>query len=471
VVDDSPSNIAALEVVLADCGVEVVKSNSGSDALKQALLGHFALILLDVGMPGMNGYEVATLLRSSARTREIPIIFLSGTHVEKQNVFRGYESGAIDYILKPLNPVILKSKVLVFAELFRLKEEQMQRAVDDEKTKFEEEKRQILESENAKLKTILENMMVTVTVFERSSPYPVFINRRTPWMELYDQDQLYTKAGRKLQLEEQAVSRALRGETIYEEETFCKLRDGTKKNFLVGATPIRDKNGIVVSAVVSFLDVTERVAAEEARETAQMQLQQSYKMASLGEMAGGIAHEVNNPLTIIIGKARQLREMVAKDLGDDSKVARFAAAIEETSQRIVKIINGLRTISRSADRDPMVETSVASIIEGTLAICASKFKYNEIALSVVGSSSAPVPCRAAEISQVLLNLISNAADAVEGLPEKWVRIHIRDLAEHVEIGVVDSGAGIQRDLRDRILEPFFTTIDFGKGTGLGLSIS
>jgi signal transduction histidine kinase/DNA-binding NarL/FixJ family response regulator len=471
-VDDTPSNILALEAVLADCGVEIVKASNGSDALKLVLSGNFALVLLDVGMPGMNGYEVAALLRSSVRTREIPIIFLSGTHVEKHSVFQGYESGAVDYIMKPVNPVILKSKVRVFAELFRLKEDRMKRVADEEKAKFEAEKRQILQTENAKLKTILENMMMMVAVFEPSSPDPVFINRQTPWMSLYDPDQLFAKDGTHLALGDQAMARALRGEVIYEEETYCKLRDGTQRNFLVGATPVRDAAGAIVLAVVSFLDVTERVVAEQAKDVAQQQLQQAYKMAALGEMAGGIAHEVNNPLAIIIGKARQLRDEIRRLHGDDTPMMRFATSIEETSHRIVKIINGLRTISRSAERDPLVASGVAPIIDGTMAICASRFKYSEIQLVTEGDvEPLAVACRPAEISQVLLNLVGNALDAVEPLAEKWVKIAVKDLGGQVEISVEDSGAGIPKELREKILQPFFTTKEVGKGTGLGLSIS
>lgn len=472
VVDDTLSNILALEAALTDCGVEIVKASSGSDALKQVLSSTFALILLDVVMPGMDGYEVATILRSSARTREIPIIFLSGAHIEKQDVFRGYESGAVDYILKPVNMAVLKSKVRVFAELYLLKEEQMRRVAHEEKVKFEEEKRQILENENAKLKAVLENMMVTVAMFEPASIEPVFVNRRPDWMDHYDRDQLFRKDGTHLPPEEQVVARALRGEAIYEEETFCKLRDGTQKHFLVGATPIREKSGEVVSAVVSYLDISARVLAEEERVIAQQQLMQAYKMAALGEMTSGIAHEVNSPLSIIAGKARQLCELVAEEYGEDSETIQFASAIEETAHRTIKVIHGLRTISRSAEKDPLVATPVMGIVDGTLAVCSSRFKYSEVQLFVEGQNATlAIACRPAEISQVLLNLVGNALDAIETLPEKWVKLQVQEKEGLVEISVEDSGAGIPTEIRTKILDPFFTTKELGKGTGLGLSIS
>lgn len=472
VVDDTPSNILALEAALNDCSVEIVKAASGSDALKLVLSHNFALILLDVVMPGMNGYEVATILRSSIRTREIPIIFLSGAHLEKEDVFRGYESGAVDYILKPLNMAILRSKVRVFAELFLLKEENMERIAQQERVKFEEEKRQILESENAKLKAVLENMMMTVAMFDASASEPLFINRKPEWMNHFDPNQVFKKDGTRLPPENQALARALQGEIIYEEETSCRLRDGTQKDFLVGATPIREKGGAVASVVVSFLDISARVQAEDARASAQQQLLQANKMAALGEMASGIAHEVNSPMAIIAGKARQLHEELAEKHGDDEDLMQFASAIEETSHRIIKIVNGLRTHSRSTERDSFVSASVTSIIDGTLAICASRFKYSDVPLQVEsGNSDLAITCRPAEISQVLLNLVGNALDAIENLPEKWIKIRAEAKDGKVQISVEDSGPGIPPSLCDKILEPFFTTKEVGKGTGLGLSIS
>src|SRR5690606_24230907 len=114
-VDDTPANLLATEAILDGMAVEIVKISSGSEALKVALKGGVALILLDVQMPGMDGYEVASLLRSSTSTREIPIIFVTATHRSTQNVFDGYESGAVDYLSKPVNPLILRSKVKVFS--------------------------------------------------------------------------------------------------------------------------------------------------------------------------------------------------------------------------------------------------------------------------------------------------------------------------------------------------------------------
>ena len=125
-VDDRPENLLALEAILEPLGQTLVRANSGPEALKCILGGEFAVILLDVQMPGMNGFEVAEIIKSRERSRTIPIIFLSAINKEDAYVFKGYSMGAVDYVFKPFNPDVLRSKVAVFVELF-LKQRELQR--------------------------------------------------------------------------------------------------------------------------------------------------------------------------------------------------------------------------------------------------------------------------------------------------------------------------------------------------------
>jgi len=128
-VDDRPENLLALEAILEPLGQTMIRANSGPDALKQVLADDFAVILLDVQMPGMNGFEVAEIIKSRERSRTIPIIFLSAISKEDAYVFKGYSMGAVDYVFKPFNPDILRSKVAVFVDLY-LKQEEIQRQAD-----------------------------------------------------------------------------------------------------------------------------------------------------------------------------------------------------------------------------------------------------------------------------------------------------------------------------------------------------
>jgi signal transduction histidine kinase len=128
-VDDRPENLLALEAILEPLGQLLIRANSGPEALRRVLETEFAVILLDVQMPGMNGFEVAEIIKSRERSRTIPIIFLSAISKEDAYVFKGYSMGAVDYVFKPFNPDVLRSKVAVFVDLF-LKQREIQRQGD-----------------------------------------------------------------------------------------------------------------------------------------------------------------------------------------------------------------------------------------------------------------------------------------------------------------------------------------------------
>jgi len=142
IVDDLPQNILALEAVIADMGFEIITARSGNDALRFSLKHDFALILLDVQMPGMNGFEVARLIRSNPKTNHFPIIFVTAGMKDLLDQIEGYETGAVDYLMKPFEPVILRSKVRVFQELYQ------QRKVIE---KFYSNLEQIVEERTAEL--------------------------------------------------------------------------------------------------------------------------------------------------------------------------------------------------------------------------------------------------------------------------------------------------------------------------------
>src|SRR4051812_16701514 len=119
-VDDRSENLVALEAVLAPLGCRMVTATSGAEALKRLLEDDFAVILLDVQMPELDGFETAEYIKRRERTRHIPIIFVTAISKEEHHVFRGYEAGAVDYVFKPYDPVVLRSKVAVFLDLFKV---------------------------------------------------------------------------------------------------------------------------------------------------------------------------------------------------------------------------------------------------------------------------------------------------------------------------------------------------------------
>jgi PAS domain S-box-containing protein len=219
-------------------------------------------------------------------------------------------------------------------------------------------------------------------------------------------------------------------------------------------------------------DSTEEVITEQQMAEARAKMISSTKMAALGEMSGGIAHEINNPLTVIQARAFQLTQMLESNKLDAPKVKQIAESISRTTEKIARIIRSLRSFARDGALDPFDIVPVSRLVEETLEFCRTRFYNNGIEVEMPAvDPELEVECRLVQIEQVLLNLLNNSFDAIHQLQEKWVRLEVEEFDEHLEIRVVDSGPGIAPEIIDRIMMPFFTTKEVGKGTGLGLSIS
>ena len=218
----------------------------------------------------------------------------------------------------------------------------------------------------------------------------------------------------------------------------------------------------------------EKTIGERVQELARREamLQNSGKLAALGEMAGGVAHEINNPLAIIMGKMELIESMIASGDVKSERITPYVQSVLGSVDRIVRIVRGLRFFARDGSSDEMEDTPVSEIIEETLGFCRERFCSHGVDLHVgLPPDNPSVRCRSVQISQVLLNLLNNSFDAVKGLEEKWIRITVRRKGEQISILVADSGPGIPVEIRDKFMQPFITTKEPGEGTGLGLSIA
>jgi signal transduction histidine kinase len=230
--------------------------------------------------------------------------------------------------------------------------------------------------------------------------------------------------------------------------------------------------GVLAEALLLSFALVDRI-----RETnKQLQLQKieiinSEKMAALGRMAAGISHEINNPLTIIYTNANSIESLSTQLHPPLEKIRHSSQAIERNVMRISKIIKSMRAIARDATLDPVVDHKLSEILNDVSTLCHERFRNGEVSLKVAPAGpDVFVSCRSPEISQVLINLMNNAFDAVQGQPQKEVRIDWTFDADRVLISVSDTGPGIPEKIREHIYEPFFTSKPVGKGTGLGLSI-
>ncbi|HVG91277.1 MAG TPA: PAS domain S-box protein [Alphaproteobacteria bacterium] len=260
---------------------------------------------------------------------------------------------------------------------------------------------------------------------------------------------------------------------VIEQKTrdYCEFRitrpDGSLRHIASSQGAVLDERGQVVRIVGVGMDITDRKHMEE-------ELAASARLSALGMMAGGVAHEVNNPLAIIRASASNLLDILREDgHASAEEVARSAGRIQETADRIAKIVKILRHLSREGSQDEFLPASVRRIVEETLELCQERFQARSVALSLPHIDPAlSISCREVQIAQVLLNLLANAFDAVVEQPgEKWVRLQVTQSGEHVVFSIIDSGSGIPTEIKSRIMEPFFTTKEVGKGMGLGLSLS
>lgn len=228
---------------------------------------------------------------------------------------------------------------------------------------------------------------------------------------------------------------------------------------------------VMIRELTSQIAKKKKVAAE--LEQQRVRSESAARLASIGEMAGGIAHEINNPIAIIKGYAEILTLHIKKGTLVPNEAGKLVANILKTTDRIAKIVSSLRKLSRHSELDVKESVPLSTVIGEAMNLSTEKTKSHGFNVEIHLEANPEIICNPVEFSQVIINLINNAFDATADLPERWMKIesHLSKNGESVEISLTDSGAGIPENLQFRIFQPYFTTKPLGKGTGLGLSIS
>ncbi len=325
----------------------------------------------------------------------------------------------------------------------------------------------LLVEQKEKYETIINNIPVFLAYVENDKVE--WVNdawrRSLGWTETDLNDELLLKDIWPVDWQLFTTSQTESGLPCYWVDKKAKTKHGKQVDVAWAFISLRNKNLIAIGQDVSRQRDQERLIVEQ-----QAKIFASAKMSSLGEMAGGVAHEINNPLAIIHARSRQLRQYISEPAFNSEQIFDGLDRIENTVMRIAKIVRGLRSFARNADGDPFVIIPVESVIDDALELCRERFRNNCIDLRFTAESNVRISCRPTQIAQVLLNLLNNAYDAVEALDSRWVNIQVQEDGAQCRIYVTDSGSGIEHKVRERMMEPFFTTKAVGKGTGLGLSI-
>lgn len=228
----------------------------------------------------------------------------------------------------------------------------------------------------------------------------------------------------------------------------------------------RDREGHIIGMKGTCQNITEVVWAEEQLKVERAKSIHAAKLASLGEMSAGIAHEINNPLAIISGNTVLLKRVL-----EEHKEGPKLDAISKAVDRIQRIVDGLRKFSRSSVHMVRKEESLNAIISESIFLSESKAKRHNVEVRRKTPIDFKIKCDLVEMEQVLVNLINNSIDAVKNRSNRWVCIETEDLNDKIKLRVIDSGEGISESLENKLFQPFFTTKAVGEGTGLGLSIT
>lgn len=221
-------------------------------------------------------------------------------------------------------------------------------------------------------------------------------------------------------------------------------------------------------------DITERLEEESAQEEMKIKMFSTAKLSHLGEMATSIAHEINNPLTVIVAKTLNLKKMLSTTELDKGKALASLEMVESTIKRITTVIGSLRNISKSLEDDSFCNEVVQDIFSDVINLYYERLKFQTIELEVVGESVLKeliVYCNRSQVAQVLISLLNNSFEAIPKLQKKWIKVMISEENGELCISIIDSGKGIQPVIVDKMFEPFYSTKQLGNGKGLGLAIS
>jgi len=483
-VDDDERNLLALATVLEDLG-EVVLARSGEEALRHLLKGEFAVILLDVYMPGMDGYETAQIIRNRDQTKGIPIVFLSAVNKEAEHLMRGYSMGAVDYVFKPVDPTILRSKVAVFVDLFEKSKEVERKARQEqalldanlranaERLRAEQELRRAEQRQAAIIQSL--PMVLYLEPYDQSPRRPNYISgdfQAVTGFSLEDvaeqpniwSDRLHPDDHDRVIAAIEARRKTGRSSIEYR----WQCADGAYKHFLDQAVLLRDADGQPIEFAGTLTDISEQRSLES-------QLIQAQKMDAIGKLTGGIAHDFNNLLAAVIGglglleKRAQLEEEQRRVLGMTKRAAEQGS---ELVRRLLAFARRQKLEPQSIDIESLRD-AVSDLLTHTLGgLVDIEWQITDGAWNAFADQ--------AQLELALVNLIINARDAMPNGGTVTVSASNRELksdqlhglpaGDYVRIAVQDTGTGISREDLGKVMEPFFTTKEVGKGSGLGLSM-
>jgi signal transduction histidine kinase len=424
-VDDKPANLVALEAVLEPIGAPIVKASSGEQALRQLLTrdDRFAVILLDVQMPGLDGFQTAELIRGRASLRHVPIIFITAISREEANIVKGYAHGAVDYLVKPFDPDALRAKVKLFVELH-----QRHLTLAQEKQAAED---QTIASEQ-RLRLALDAAQLGTWGWEAHDG-AVFLDERCR-----------TLLGLGAAAPEAGCPFAFEHLTTSADDRFnLEYRTSADRWLHLQGRAYRDAGERVTRVLGTVEDISQRKRARAEREL----------------FLGVLGHDLRNPLNAVTLAGHLLAKR------PEPEVARVAQRVVNGARRMERLISDLLDfVSSRAGALPVTpqHTDLDHVCRDVIAEVEAA--YPDAHISFDGVDDARGFWDPARLGQVVQNLVTNAVR--HGDRQRPIVVCVRRQGDHVLLQVENGGPPIAPALRERIFEPFVTSASGGLGLGL-----
>jgi len=493
IIEDDPNNLALITDYLEEDGLfTVLLAEDGESGVQRAGYARPDLILLDVLMPGIDGYETCRRLKTEAATREIPVIFMTAL-AETEDKVRGFKAGAVDYITKPFHREDILARVSVHLHIRELNRklqeanESLERRVaerTEELAKVNQKlhekiaerihiERQLRESDK-RFRILVENLPVKIFIKDRALSYVTCSPSYARVLGIEPEeipgttDYYYYPAERaeKYQTEDTRIMNRAQGEE-WEEEY---LKEGQRCWIHKIKKPLLNDAGEVTGILGAYWDITERRNLEE-------QLRQVAKLEAIGILAGGIAHDFNNLLTVILGYC----ELMLRQIGRQDPMRKNIEQIRNAGQSATSLTGRLLAFSRKQVLQPK-ELDLNHLVADMEKILQRLIGEDINLIAQLDPDLGRVRADRNQIEQVIINLAVNARDAMPAggvliietanvrLDKTYARQHLDVLpGDYVLLAMSDTGTGMDTTTLAHLFEPFFTTKEVGKGTGLGLA--
>ena len=473
IVDDHPSNILALEAVLQPLGQPLVKAASGSEALKHLLNQDFALIILDVMMPEIDGFQTAELIRQRERTRHIPLLFLTAIQREEAQISRGYAQGAVDYILKPIEPEILRQKVQVYLDLYRKRadlreQEAIRKRIESERDHLsirEQVARGEADTRRGQLEAVFSSAPFPLALlngaaltFELVNPVfgTLFSNRALIGQPLRQAIPEWEEAG----LLKMATQAYRDGQTSQTTElplgTFSMAAAGSRF-FNFSIQPMREAAGSTTGVLICGFEVTDQVLARE-------QVEEAVRVRDTFLSVAG--HELKTPLTSL----RLHVETLIRESARSETTPKKLLSMLRQAERLTNLIQNLLDVSRIAGGRLTLEpeeVDLAMVIHEVTDHYRNELVKAGSALQLAVSGPLLAVVDRIRFDQIVTNLLSNAIKYGEGSP---IELSLQRADGRARLKVRDFGIGIAPEHQMRIFERVERAVPSRHYGGLGLGL-